>query len=452
MLAYLFRRLLLVPVTMLGVTFLVFFVSRLVPGGPVAQAMQAAMSSGNEEQQSDRSKEEGGGGLNDDSAEALEEQYGYDKSVGVAYLQWLGVWEREVDLSKSEFSAKRLDQVGSSQIQDSENETLIVLKGVGTQAKVVREGNQVLSATMLESGKSLGEQGWTVRIESPQERQKRWAKRTQLSVEKAPQNYSYRAVAYRPKFRGLIQGDLGESHRFGDSVWSMIRQRIPVALYFGLLTAVITYLVCLPLGVMKAIKHRTALDNVTSILIFIGYSIPGFALGAILLVYLGARMDLFPLFGMTSSEFDGFTPWEKVKDIAHHTVLPLSAYLVGAFASTTMMMKNNLMDHLSADYVRTAVAKGVSFPNAVWKHAFRNSFIPIATGLGGLITIIISGSMLIEKVFDIQGFGLLQYQAILDVDVPVIMGTLTISAFLMLLGNILSDVIVAMVDPRVKFK
>ena len=116
-----------------------------------------------------------------------------------------------------------------------------------------------------------------------------------------------------------------------------------------------------------------------------------------------------------------------------------------------MMMKNNLMDNLAADYVRTAVSKGVSFRWAVFKHAFRNSFIPIATSLGGLVTIFVSGSMLVETVFDIQGFGLLQFQAIMDRDNSVIMGTLTIAAFLMLIGNILSDIIVAMIDPRIKF-
>ena len=132
-------------------------------------------------------------------------------------------------------------------------------------------------------------------------------------------------------------------------------------------------------------------------------------------------------------------------------VLPLLCYVISGFAMLTMMMKNNLMDNLSADYVRTAMAKGVSFQRAVLGHAFRNSFIPIATSLGSLITLFVGGSMLVEKVFDIHGFGMLQFQAIADKDYNVILGTLTISAFLMLLGNILSDIIVAMVDPRIKF-
>jgi len=133
-------------------------------------------------------------------------------------------------------------------------------------------------------------------------------------------------------------------------------------------------------------------------------------------------------------------------------VLPLVCYIVGSFAMLTMLTKNNLMDNLAADYVRTAVAKGASFRQAVFGHAFRNSMIPIATSLGDLVTIFIGGSMLIETVFDIQGFGLLQYQSVIARDVPVIMGTLTIAALLMLIGHVISDVIVAMVDPRIKFE
>jgi len=133
-------------------------------------------------------------------------------------------------------------------------------------------------------------------------------------------------------------------------------------------------------------------------------------------------------------------------------VLPLLCYIVGSFAMLTMLTKNNLMDNLAADYVRTAVAKGAGFRQAVFNHAFRNSMIPIATSFGDLVTIFIGGSLLVETVFDIQGFGLLEYQAVVARDVPVIMGTLTIAAFLMLIGHVISDVIVAMVDPRISFE
>jgi microcin C transport system permease protein len=156
--------------------------------------------------------------------------------------------------------------------------------------------------------------------------------------------------------------------------------------------------------------------------------------------------------GLVSQDFESMNAFQKIKDLAWHTVLPLISYVIGSFAWMTMMMKNNLMDNLAADYVRTAVAKGVGFNKAVFRHAFRNSFIPIATSLGQLITIIVTGSLLIETVFDIQGFGLLQFRAITGPDQMLIMGTLTVASFLMVMGNILSDVIVALIDPRVKFQ
>lgn len=447
---YFIRRLLLVIPTLLGVTMLVFAITRIAPGSPLERALQ----------QANAITESGGagsggssqtGGMNEEQIEIQEEEYGYDKPLPVAYLQWLGLVPREDFLSKEEFAEKGGDTIGTGIVSDPNNEALVLLKGGGRQALVRREGTSVLSATYTDDGSDIMEDGWSIRIETVEERQKRWSRRNRKDVENAPQNYSDRAIVFRKRFGGILQGDLRRSYDFGDPVWELIRARIPIALYFGILTALITYGISLPLGILKAIKHRTPIDNITSILIFVGYSIPGFALGAILLVYLGARAGIFPLFGLTSDGFDDMDMTAKLFDLAHHTVLPLSCYVIGSFAFLTMMMKNNLMENLAADYVRTAVAKGASFRSAVFKHAFRNSFIPIASTLGQLITILVGGSVLVENVFDIQGFGLLQYQALLGRDVPVIMGTATIAAGLLLIGNILSDIIVALIDPRVKF-
>jgi microcin C transport system permease protein len=444
---YFIRRFLLIPPTLLGVTLLVFTITRFVPGGPMERALQEAQKA-TEGGGSSRGQ---GGGMSEDQIEELEEEYGFDKPILEAYLQWLGALPRERRLSKSEFRPLGKDKVGENLVDDPDKETLVLLKGSGRQAKIVREGEKVISATYLSTGKPIAEDGWKFRIETVFDRKERWSRRTGEDLSKAPKKYDDRAILYKTRFAGLLQGDLGRSTDFGDPVWTLIKGRMPVALYFGILTALITYGVCLPLGILKAIKHRTAIDNLTSILIFIGYAIPGFALGAVMLVYLGARGGWFPLFGLTDPNFDDMNLWSQFIDLAHHTVLPLLCYVVGGFAWLTMMMKNNLMDNLAADYVRTAVAKGVSFRSAVFKHAFRNSFIPIASTLGQLITILVSGSILIETVFDIQGFGLLQYQALIGRDQTVIMGTLTIAAFLLVLGNILSDLIVATVDPRVKF-
>jgi microcin C transport system permease protein len=446
--SYFLRRLLLIPPTLIGITLLVFMITRFVPGGPMDRMLQEASRGADQGGKRSSTSGQAQGGLSEEQLEILEEQFGLDKNALVAYGQWLGVAPREVRISKGEYGDKGEETIGSE--IDAGTTTEVVLSGDGRAVLVKRQGESVASAVFKEGGKPVDSEGWKVRYETERDRQDRYQRRNP-GKEPLPK-YQPRAVIYQTKFSGLLQGDLGRSMIYNDPVHEMILARMPIAVYFGLLTALITYAVCLPLGVLKALKHRTFIDTASSVLIFLGYSIPGFALGAILLVHLGARMNLFPLFGLTSADFDQLGNWDKVKDLAHHTVLPLLCYIVGAFAMLTMLTKNNLMDNLAADYVRTAVAKGVGFRKAVFGHAFRNSMIPIATSLGSLVEIFIGGSMLIESVFDIQGFGLLQYQSVLERDVPVIMGTLTIAAFLMLVGHVLSDFIVAMVDPRIKFE
>lgn len=258
-------------------------------------------------------------------------------------------------------------------------------------------------------------------------------------------------VSYSDWLMKVVQGDLGSSYRYNEPVWDVIRDRFPVSLYYGLVTLVITYLVCIPLGVLKAIKHRTIVDSFSSILIFMGYAIPGYALGSLLLLYFSVRLEWFPMSGFVSIQFAEMSPLEKVSDLINHSVLPLICYLVGSFALVTLLLKNHLMDNLAADYMRTAIAKGVSFRSAVTKHAMRNSLIPIATTFGQNITLLVSGSFLIETIFDIDGFGLLGLTAILDRDYPVVMGVVFLGSLLLLIGNIISDLLVALVDPRIRF-
>lgn len=250
----------------------------------------------------------------------------------------------------------------------------------------------------------------------------------------------------------VLKGDLGRSTRYQDPVWDMIKRRIPISLYFGALSMVLIYGVCIPLGAAKAVRHNSGFDNITSAVVFTGYAIPGWVAGVFMLVLFASRMDLFPLGGLASDYFTDMTPGEKIRDVAWHTVLPLLSYVMGAFTVMTLLMKNTLMDNLAADYVRTAIAKGLSFKQAIFRHALRNSLIPIATSFGNNISILLMGSFLIEKVFNIDGMGLLGYEAILDRDYPVVMGILVISSLLFMVGNILSDLCVAIVDPRVRFK
>ncbi len=259
-------------------------------------------------------------------------------------------------------------------------------------------------------------------------------------------------VAYATWLWDTLRLDLGDSFRYNEPVIQVIADRLPVSIYYGLMTAFFVYGICIPLGILKAIKHRTALDNGTSVLIFVGYAIPGFALGAVLSNLFAVRYQIFPLGGFESPGAESLPLLERALDIGFHSVLPLIAYLAGSFAVTTMLMKNSLMENMSADYVRTALAKGMSWRRAVFVHALRNSLIPMATSIGTLLGIFLTGSFLIERVFSIPGVGLLSFEAIQARDFPVVMGFLVISSVLLMVGNLVSDLAVAFVDPRVRFE
>lgn len=259
-------------------------------------------------------------------------------------------------------------------------------------------------------------------------------------------------IAYATWLWQTLQLNLGQSFRYNEPVLTVIADRLPISIYYGLVTAFFTYAICIPLGIVKALRHRTAVDNLTSILIFVGYAVPGFALGAVLANVFAVQFSIFPLGGFQSPNAASMPAMAKIMDIVWHSVLPLIAYLAGAFAIETMLMKNSLMENMSADYVRTALAKGLNWRRAVFVHALRNSLIPIATSIGSLLGIFLTGSILIERVFNIQGVGLLFFDAIQARDFPVVMGFLVISSVILMLGNLLSDLAVAFVDPRVRFE
>ena len=246
-----------------------------------------------------------------------------------------------------------------------------------------------------------------------------------------------------------------QSYIYQDPVWDVIKARFPVSLFLGLTGFFLSYLVCIPLGVFKAIRHGSRFDLFSSLMVFLGYSIPGWALGTALLVLLGRRQFLEHFsarripsrpIGNTSNFF------QKVAAQIHYMFLPVLCYTIESFATLTILMKNSLMENLGQDYVRTAYAKGLSERRVIFVHALRNSLIPIATGLGNVIGIILAGSFLIEKVFNIDGMGYLGYTSILQRDYPVALGILVIASVLLLVGNILSDMIYVVVDPRIRFK
>jgi microcin C transport system permease protein len=252
----------------------------------------------------------------------------------------------------------------------------------------------------------------------------------------------------------VVHLDLGQSYVYQEPVWDIIKARFPISLTIGLTGFFLSYLISVPLGVWKAVKHGSKFDFVSSVLVFMGYAIPGWALGTALLVLFGGGSfwDVFPLGGFRSDNWQSLSLWDKVSDQVTHMFLPVACYMVGEFATLTILTKNSLMENMSQDYVRTAFAKGLHKNRVIFVHALRNSLIPIATGLGHAFSLILAGSFLIEKVFNIDGMGYLGYTSILQRDYPVALGILVIGSLLLLLGNIISDMIYAVVDPRIRFK
>jgi len=261
-------------------------------------------------------------------------------------------------------------------------------------------------------------------------------------------------IRYLTWFGNVIRLDLGRSYIYHEPVWDVIRARFPVSIFLGLTGFLLSYLVSVPLGIYKAVRHGSRFDIASSLIVFLGYSIPGWALGTALLVIFGGGsfFDIFPLGGFRPDDWEYLAFGQKIAAQLHHMFLPVVCYMLGSFATLTILTKNSLMENLGQDYVRTAFAKGLDERRVIMVHALRNSLIPIATGLGHVIGLILAGSFLIEKVFNIDGMGYLGYTSILQRDYPVALGILVISSFLMLMGNILSDVIYVVVDPRIRFK
>jgi microcin C transport system permease protein len=261
-------------------------------------------------------------------------------------------------------------------------------------------------------------------------------------------------IRYLTWLWNVMRLDLGTSYVYQDPVWDVIKSRFPISIFLGLTGFILSYVVCVPLGVIKAVRHGSQFDFISSALVFLGYAVPGWALGTALLVLFGGGSfwDVFPLGGFRPDNWEYLSVWGKITGQLYHMALPVFCYMVGAFATETILTKNSLMENLGQDYVRTAFAKGLSERRVIFVHALRNSLIPLVTGLGHAISLILAGSFLIERVFNIDGMGYLGYTAILQRDYPVALGILVISSMLMLIGNILSDIIYALVDPRIRFQ
>jgi microcin C transport system permease protein len=414
--------------TFLGSTVLVFTILQLAPGGPLEQTilqLQMGGMAGSGEGGVTSTDMVGGSVLPASALKDLKRFYGFDKPIYKRYLIWLGLWPREIKhrdftISSGQFQVekrvgKKDGQIWRVDVKDSQDGSLMVYEKSGSQS-------DIWVATVVES----------------------------------KEDGTREAVIFQHEFSGILTGNLGRSYTYMRPVTEVMRPRFKISLLFGLTGIFLSYLVCIPLGIRKALNHGSVFDFGSSVIIFIAYSIPGWALGGVLLVLFGGGSfwDVFPLGGFRSPVeiWETLTWYEKIIDQVYHMILPIIAWSIASFATMTVLMKNSLLENLSQDYIRTAFAKGLREKRVVWIHAMRNSVIPIASGIGHIIGVVIAGSYFIERVFNIDGFGKMAFEAVLQRDYPITLGFLVIVVLIRLIGNIISDLALATVDPRIRFK
>ena len=249
--------------------------------------------------------------------------------------------------------------------------------------------------------------------------------------------------------------DFGNSYYHHKSVVELVISKLPVSMSLGLWTFLIVYFTCIPLGISKAIQDGSRFDVLSSTVILVGYAIPGFVLGIVLIVLFGGGSfwNIFPLRGLVSDNWSDMTLVSKVLDYLWHMVLPVTASTVGSLAVMTLLTKNSFLEEIRKQYVLTARAKGLSENQVLYKHVFRNAIIPIITGFpGSFITAFFTGSLLIETIFSLDGMGLLAYSSVLNRDYPVVLGTLYFFTIIGLVSRLLSDLCYVLVDPRISFE
>jgi microcin C transport system permease protein len=355
----------------------------------------------------------------------LKRFYGFDKPIYQRYLIWLGVWPREI----------------------KHRNFIIPFNNNSYEKRVGKKDGKVWNVDVVVAGNNKLEVK-----EKNSKKKSTW----HAKVDEVDESGNLKSVIFQKEFSGILTGNLGKSYTYLQPVTEVMKPRFKISLFFGLTGILISYLICIPLGIKKALNHGSVFDFGSSVAIFIAYSVPGWALGGVLLVLFGGGsfLDVFPLGGFRSPSeiWDTLTPFQKIADQVYHMILPIIAWTIGSFATMTVLMKNSLMENLSQDYIRTAFAKGLSEKRVIWLHAMRNSLIPIASGIGHILGVVIAGSYFIERMFNIDGFGRLAYEAILSRDYPITLGFLVIVVIIRLIGNIISDLALALVDPRIRFK
>ena len=261
-------------------------------------------------------------------------------------------------------------------------------------------------------------------------------------------------VRYFEMLASFARFDLGKSFLQNKQVWELIKEKLPVSISLGLWSFLISYLISIPLGIAKAVREGSRFDALTTLLVLLGYAIPGFVLGLLLIVLFagGTYFDWFPLRGLTSDNWEELSWPARIVDYFWHLALPLTCLVIGSFATLTMLTKNTFVEEIRKQYVLVARAKGLSQQRVLYKHIFRNALIPLVTGFpAAVVGAFFTGALLIETLFSLDGLGLLAFESVVRRDYPVVLGSLYLFTLIALVVKLISDLLYVAVDPRVQF-
>jgi microcin C transport system permease protein len=252
--------------------------------------------------------------------------------------------------------------------------------------------------------------------------------------------------------KSYLTFDLGTSFFQNKPVWQLLKEKLPVSISLGLWTFFLTYLISIPLGVAKAVRAGSHFDLGTTFIVLLGYAIPDFVMGLVLLVVFGGMLQWFPIRGLTSANWETLSWFGQVTDYLWHITLPVTASVIGSFATLTILTKNSFLEEIRKHYVVTARAKGLAEKSVLFKHVFRNAMLIVVAGFpGAFIVSFFGGSLLIETLFSLDGLGLLGYESVIRRDYPVVLGILFLFTLMGLIIKLISDLMYVLVDPRVKF-
>jgi len=259
-------------------------------------------------------------------------------------------------------------------------------------------------------------------------------------------------VQYLDWVRRIAMLDFGISYRDGQRAIVKIAQRIPVTLLINMLSVILILLIAIPIGVTSAVRSNSLYDRSMTVFVFIVFAMPGFWLALMLVSFFGIRLGWLPVQGIVSLDFDSLSFLGKILDVSRHLVLPVFVSCFGGLAGMSRYIRNNMLEVLHKDYIKTARAKGLNEKTVIYKHALKNAILPVITILGLSVPGLIGGSVIFESIFGIPGMGRLFYESVMGRDYPVIMAILVIGAFLTLIGNLLADMSYSLADPRIRYE